>query len=323
MNKSIVLRVLCAAVVLATLASAPESALAQRGGHGGGGGGGFRGGGGWGGGHYGGYHGGGYGGHGGYYGGYHGGGYGGHGGYYGGYHGGGYGGNGGYYGSYHGGGYYGGRGGYYGGRGGYWGYSGYGYGWGFGLGFSFGYGYPYGYATGWEPAYYPYYYYYPYHYPYYYPYPPYYVSAPASDPSGYSATVYRTSSDVSVNSPVEASASVARPPALRGTPNSNSPTTNYATYTPTAPGGGTDSATITSSNYRSPHPAAQPLPPLRPEVQNVIRALRGMPPDARQREIDSGRYSNLSPQELNLAKYAANLPPVKGNPAVGAPLQMN
>jgi len=55
----------------------------------------------------------------------------------------------------------------------------------------------------------------------------------------------------------------------------------------------------------------------------VIRALRGMPPDARQLEIDSGRYSNLSPQELKLAKYAANLPPVKGNPAVGAALQMN
>src|SRR5208337_4237442 len=53
MNKSIVLRVLCAAVVLATLAFAPESGLAQRGGHGGGG---FHGGG-WGGGHYGGYHG--------------------------------------------------------------------------------------------------------------------------------------------------------------------------------------------------------------------------------------------------------------------------
>jgi hypothetical protein len=37
---------------------------------------------------------------------------------------------------------------------------------------------------------------------------------------------------------------------------------------------------------------------LRPEVQNVIRALRAMPPDARLREIASGRYRNLSPQEL-------------------------
>src|SRR5271165_6990506 len=200
MNKSIVLRVLCAAVVLATLASAPESVLAQRGGHGGGG---FHGGG-WGGGHYGGSWGGGH---------------------YGGYHGGGYSG---WNGGHHGGGYYGWRGGYYGGRGGYWGYSGYGYGgWGFGLSFSFGY--PYGYADGWAPPYYPYYY-----YPYYYPYPPYYVSVPTGDPSGYSATVYRTGSDVRVNSPVEASAPVARPPALRGTPNPNSPTMNYAAYTPAA-----------------------------------------------------------------------------------------
>jgi hypothetical protein len=293
MHKSIVLRVLCAAVVLATLASVPESVLAQRGGHGGGfnGGGwsGGHGGGGWGGGHYGGYRGGGYAG------------------WNGGYHGG----------------YYGWHGGYYGGRGGYWGYPGYGYGgWGFGFGLSFnfggpywGYGYPYGYGTVWAPPYYPYYY-----DPYYYPYA---VSATAGDPSDYSATVYRASSDVRVNSPVEASAPVARPPALRGTPNPNSPTMNYAGYTPAAPGRRTDAATITSSNYRSPHPAAQPLPPLRPEVQNVIRALRGMPPNAQQREIDSGRYSNLSPQELKLAKYAANLPPVKGNPALGAALQTN
>src|SRR5271157_2560055 len=307
MNKSIVLRVLCAAVVLATLASAPESVLAQRGGHGGGGG--FHGGGG-------GFHGGGWGGGGHYGGGFHGGGYGG-------YHGGGYyGGRGGHYGGYHGGGYYGGHGGYYGGRGGYWGYPGYGYGgWGFGFGLSFdfggpywGYAYPYGYATVYAPPY----------YPYYYAYPPYYVSVPASDPSGdYSAANYRTGSDVRVNSPVEASTPVARPPVLRGTPGTNSPTMNYAAYTPTAPGRRTDATTTTSSNYRSPHSAAQPLPPLRAEVQNVIRALRGMPPDARQREIDSGQYSNLSPQELKLAKYEASLPPVRGNPAVGAPLRTN
>src|SRR5271157_4305025 len=304
MNRPDVLRVLFLSVVLVTLGLSTESAFA--GGHGGGGfhggGGGFHGGGGGGGG---GFHGGGWGG-GGHYGG-------------GGCHGGHYGG---YYGGHHGGGYYGGRGGYYGGRGGYWGYPGYGYGgWGFGFGLSFdfggpywGYAYPYGYATVYAPPY----------YPYYYAYPPYYVSVPASDPSGdYSAANYRTGSDVRVNSPVEASTPVARPPAMRGTPNPNSPTMNYAVHTPTAPGRRTDATTTTSSNYRSPHSAAQPLPPLRPEVQNVIRALRGMPPDARQREIDSGQYSNLSPQELKLAKYEASLPPVRGNPAVGAPLRTN
>ncbi|MGB8768913.1 MAG: hypothetical protein WCC92_04820, partial [Candidatus Korobacteraceae bacterium] len=67
-------------------------------------------------------------------------------------------------------------------------------------------------------------------------------------------------------------------------------------------------ATTSAASYR-PASAARALPPMRPEVHNVIRALRGMPPEARQREIDSGRYSNLTPEELKLAKYAADLPP--------------
>jgi hypothetical protein len=44
-------------------------------------------------------------------------------------------------------------------------------------------------------------------------------------------------------------------------------------------------------------------------VQNVIRALRAMPPAARERQIDSGRYSNLTPKELEFVRYAADLPP--------------
>jgi hypothetical protein len=48
---------------------------------------------------------------------------------------------------------------------------------------------------------------------------------------------------------------------------------------------------------------------LRPEVQNVIRALRAMPPAARQRALDSGRYANFSPQELKLVRQATGLPP--------------
>jgi hypothetical protein len=51
--------------------------------------------------------------------------------------------------------------------------------------------------------------------------------------------------------------------------------------------------------------------PVRPEVQVVIRALRGMPPQARQRQVDSGRYGNLSAQELKFALYAAELPPAQ------------
>jgi hypothetical protein len=134
MKNTSLLRILCVVVASLALGWVPESAFAQRGGHGGGGGmhgsaGAFHGGGG----HY----------------------------AYGGGH----------YGGYRGGGYYGYRGGgYYGWRGGYWGYPRYGYGWGFGIGFGWGpywpgYAYPYGYSTGWAP------YYYPYYAPYGYPYP--------------------------------------------------------------------------------------------------------------------------------------------------------
>ncbi len=153
MKHPVLLKALGFAILLAFVACAPESALAQRGGHGGGGG--FHGGGGAG------FHGGsgGYHGGGGYYGGNHGGGY------YGGYHGGG-----GYYAS----GYHGGwRGGYYGG--GYWGYPAFGWGWGSGWGFGISvgwgsywpdYSYSYGLAPAWPVP--------------YYPYPSYYYAAPVS-----------------------------------------------------------------------------------------------------------------------------------------------
>jgi hypothetical protein len=37
--------------------------------------------------------------------------------------------------------------------------------------------------------------------------------------------------------------------------------------------------------------------PLRPELLRAIRSLREMPPFAREREIDFGRYSHFSPEE--------------------------
>ena len=52
----------------------------------------------------------------------------------------------------------------------------------------------------------------------------------------------------------------------------------------------------------------QELPPARKEVQNVILALRAMPPDARQRQIDSGRYTNFSPEEIELLRSSLHLP---------------
>jgi hypothetical protein len=87
-------------------------------------------------------------------------------------------------------------------------------------------------------------------------------------------------------------ASVPRPPV-----NSNSLTLREATYhQPTRNVSATASA-----------PSQREISEMRPAVQNVIRALYGMPPEAREREIDSGRYSTLSPQELEFVRYAAGL----------------
>jgi hypothetical protein len=268
MNLLKILRILSLGVLMVTLGLSTQSAFAN-GPHGAGGGG-FHGGGG-------GFHGGGYGYHGGY------GGYG----YRGGY--GGYG----YHGGYGGYGY---RGGYGGWRGGYWGYPGWGWGgWGFGLSFNFGwpwgYGYPYAYG------YYPYYGYSPYYYPYPY--------GPVSGPSGYSdPTAY---SQTSGNYPNDAPVAQPRYSVPQSAPNSNSLTLHEATYVPRPPSYRSASATGSAANYH-PASAAGQLPAMRPEVQNVIRALRGMPPAARQRAIDSGQYSGFSPQELKLVTYAANLP---------------
>jgi hypothetical protein len=292
MKQSTVLKVLCAALFIVMIAWAPASVLARSGGgggfHGGGGGGGFHGGGGGGGFHGGGYYGGG--------GGYHGGGY--------------YGGGGGY----HGGGYYGWRGGW--GGGGYWGYPG--YGWGFSIGFNFGpfwggYGYPYGYAA--APYYYPYY-----PYPYYVPAAPAgYVnySSPRSNDNAYSSD--QSSSYVPDDYSAQQSSAAApqwstparqsNVPTPRTAPTANSLTIRNASYTAPAPGYATHVSAGRSSNYRPVSAASRQLPPLRPEVQNVIRALRGMPPAARERQIDSGRYGNLTPKELEFVRYAADLPP--------------
>lgn len=294
MNKPILLSLLSSSIILVALAWAPVPVFAQRGGHGGGG---FRGGGAA-------FHsGGGFHGNSGAYHGYYSGGFQGGGGafhggsYYNGYRGGRY------YGSH--GGYYGWRGGYYGGRRGYWGYPGYGYGWGFGVGFGIGYGwgsyywppaypYLYGYGPAWGPPY----------YPYYYPYGYYYVAP------GYPAT-YPDPPSQSSGYQDNSSAQQSPTPAQRSTPASNSITISSAVYSPTASTYRSHEASGAPSNYRSASSTGRQLPPLRPEVQNVIRALRAMPPGARQREIDSGRYGNLSPQELDLAKYAADLPPTE------------
>lgn len=306
MNRPGISRTLFLSLMLMTLGFLTQSAFAA--GRGGGGGGGFHGGGG------GGFHGGGGGFHGGggYGGGFHGASGGGwHGGGYSGYRGGyGYGGwRGGYgYGGWRGGyGYGGWRGGYgYGGWRGGWGCCGWGWGWGFGVSLNFGW--PYGGYYGYPYSYYPYpYASYPYPYSYYY--------APVSNSTydspvnnstaaDYSSAPYSQAGGYVQNSapPAQFSASVPRPPTL-----SNSVAVQDAIYRPGASSYSTALATQ-GGVVRRPVSAQGELPATRPEVQNVIRALRSMPPGARQRQIDSGRYSNLSPQELQLVRSAADVP---------------
>lgn len=281
MHKSTLLRIIPLVVLFLTVLAAP---VCFAGAHGGGGG--FHGGGG------GGYHGataaGAY--HGG--GGWGGGGY--HGGGWNGYHGGGY-----YGAGYHGGGYYGGwRGGYYPGRGWYgggWGYPGWGWGgWGFGIGVSFGWGgywgsYPYyGYPAACS-------YYYP-CYPYYsYPYP-YYVSAGAPPAT---PTAYVNTASASRPAPAQFNA-----PELRTVPMppiANGVTLMNASYRP-------GTSQLTAASYRPPSHSSLQISEQRPAVQNVVRALRAMPPAARERQLASGRYSDFSPQELKFVRYAVDVP---------------
>jgi hypothetical protein len=43
----------------------------------------------------------------------------------------------------------------------------------------------------------------------------------------------------------------------------------------------------------------------RREVRNVIQALLAMPPEARRRQIESGRYQNFSPEEQEFLDQVA------------------
>ena len=254
--------VLWVIVACVALGFSPLPIFAQRGGHGVGGG--FHGGGG-------------RGFHGGVTGGFHAAG-GGHYGYTGGY----------LYGPYHGGGYYGGHVGYrwhggYGWHGGYWGYPHYGWGWSFGFGFgwpywSWAWGYPYGYGYG--PSYYaPY----PYYCPPGYTCPPYGNDAPAPPPAN--------SSPKSRSNPP----SPWRPPS--SSPNEDHSMSNVVTVASRVPIPSTDKVNVTATSYRVANSTTQQSPRLRPEVQRAMRALREMPPFAREREIETGRYSHFSPEE--------------------------
>jgi hypothetical protein len=281
MKKAMLFRVVFMLVATIALGWLPQSALAQRGGHGGGGG--FHGGGG------GGFHGGGGAA-------FHGGG---------GFSGGG---RSGFVGGRSFGGF---RGGRFGGRGGF-GCCGRGFGWGFGFGWPYwgwGWGDPYGYYSPWYYAPGPYD-----GYPYY---------GPSDDPSGY-PDPYNGNDDPP---PADANARPLpnqngparpwRPPVPGGGANPNFSNSNAAAVAPRGPVLSVDRMSGTPNSFRaagsSPahyttvrataeRAAVRTDAPLRPEVQKALQRLREMPPFAREREIETGRYSQFSAEEKQILR---------------------
>jgi len=57
----------------------------------------------------------------------------------------------------------------------------------------------------------------------------------------------------------------------------------------------------------------------RQAVRSALETLRAMPPGARQREIESGRFSQFSPQERNILNGASHLPLAPSTPSEEAP----
>jgi hypothetical protein len=272
MTRAVWLKVLIVFAVSVALASTPKSSFAQRGG------GGFHGGGS--------FHGGGFGGSG-----FHSGGFGG-----GGFHGGGFGRG---FGGFH----NGGLNGFHGGWGfpGGWGWGGWGWGWGLNIGFGWpywGWGYPYYYDYG------PYAYGYPYPYaPYYYPdysSPPDrrydYRSAPENRAPENREPDYRHDNSKPNDQTAPAKPSNTLVPG-------NSAGENYVTrnHAPngtisgsrTAPKVSANNFQLASSKSRVPFGPS----PLRPQVQNAIRLLQAIPPQARQERLNSSRYADFSPAE--------------------------
>ena len=67
--------------------------------------------------------------------------------------------------------------------------------------------------------------------------------------------------------------------------------------------------------FRSVDSQFRSLPPDRQgAVRNAIQSLRAMPPDARQRALQSGRFSQFSPQEQQILNNTARLPLAPSQP---------
>jgi hypothetical protein len=69
--------------------------------------------------------------------------------------------------------------------------------------------------------------------------------------------------------------------------------------------------------FRSMDSQYHSLPPDRQQaVRNAIQSLRAMPPDARERAINSGRFNQFSPREQQILNNAARLPLAPAQPNV-------
>jgi hypothetical protein len=268
------LKTFAAIIVSSALTCIPNSSFAQRGG-----GAGFHSGAG--------FHGGGFGGVG-----FHGGGF--HGGNFGGFHGNGFGGFHNGFGTFHGSGF-----------GNFW-FPGWGWGWGFGIGFGFGgpyWGYPY-YA--WSPWWGPYGYSYPYYNPYpdyrYYPPSPGYTPDYRHEQDCHHAPDYRDDDCAPDKSKPDSEGAPAQP---SNTPDREpSPDQNYviASYVQSAAPGSAIAARDANVQFATDVNRTPSRIPR--EVRNAILLLRAMPPEARERRINSGKYDSFTPEEWQLIRRA-------------------
>ena len=191
-----------------------------------------------------------------------------------------------------------GRGWGYPGWGGSWGYSGWGRGWGYpafgwggwggwGVGISFNFGF----GGVWGPGWYPYYAYNPWWWA-----PPaappcYYYPSPCYAPNGYVPAV-----------PGSYSAS------SQDYPDNSSPDYSNADYSNPE-----SSRYVGPSSQQLAESAIRQIPDARPEVRNAIRALSGMPPEARERELATGLYADFSREERTAVRNAVFTPAPNAN----------
>jgi hypothetical protein len=148
-------------------------------------------------------------------------------------------------------------------------------------------GYPYGY--------------YGYYNPYYALYP--YYSYPDDCPPGYSCPANGNEDPPPANSSPKSGHTPAKPsrPEEKSTPDTDDGSSKVATMSHGSVLS-TDEIRVIPSNYRLAHSTTPGNMTIRPEVQNAMRALHEMPPFARQREIETGRYSHLTAEERELLR---------------------